>query len=166
MHILVDRFIDLLVNVADRSHCVESGQDVTGFVVVEDGRCLGVVGKHSFFESFLCVVLSLHQRFAGYVVFTLNLWWIKLSVVTTTTGCVDTAAFDPLDQDIVINLELKNLINLHLSGLEHLVEFLCLHICARETVEQNSSFTFWVVKTFVNQANDKLVRNKLTGLHN
>ena len=81
-----------------------------------------MVGTHSLDEGLLVVIGSLHKIVTGQVILTSNLGRVELDVVRSAGSLVNTAAFNSLDEDLVINLELNNLIDALALSSHHRVE--------------------------------------------
>ena len=145
MNVLVEDLIDVLADRFNRGHSINCIEKVLLIVVSEDGRSHCVVCLHSLSEYLSIVILALDERLTSQVVLSLNLGWVELYVVASSTCRVNAASLNSLHEDIIIDLELDGLVDLLTARAKHAVKFLGLNSCPGEAVQEESSLALWVL---------------------
>ena len=67
-------------------------------------------------------------------------------MVATSTGWMDATAFNALNKNAFINVELQHSINVHFILLEHLIKLFSLNNGSGESVKQNTTSTLGIFK--------------------
>ena len=146
-------------------HGVDGEKLVLLLIETEDGSGLSVVGAHSLDEGLLVVIRSLDESITGLVVLALNLGRVELDVVRSAGSLVNTAAFNSLDEDLVINLELNNLIDALALSSHHRVELLSLNGSSGEAIEEHAVEASRRGHVLLEQTDDELVVDEATSGH-
>lgn len=122
---------------------------------------LRVIDTQSFANRFLAVVFALNEPLTGLVVQTRHLRRVEGDVIDATTGLVNTPTRDPLDNVLVRHAYLDNMVDVDL-GIDH---GLRLWKRPRETVEQETVFAIGFANSFLDQTDDYVIRDELSGVH-
>ena len=125
-----------------------------------------MVGTHSLLKSLSSVIFTVEQVLTSDIILAFNLRRVELDVVAATTGLMDSTASDSLFKNLFVDLELKHTVNVHLLLGHHSVELTSLDLSSGETVEKDSTLTLRVGHVLLNEANDDLVGDKTTSIHN
>jgi len=124
-----------------------------------------MVGGHALSQGFASVVLAVHQGLASNVVLAFDLGWVEFQVVAAATGLMNTTAFDSFGEHFFVDFELKHSVDLSVVLGEHAVELLGLDLGSWETVEENTTFTLWLLQVVLDESNDKVIWDEIATLH-
>lgn len=77
-------------------------------VEIDQRLCELSVHLKTMLDRFRFVVFTLHQRFAGHIVAERNAWTVESGVVDPATGQMHPTTFDPVDYDLVRNVQVNH----------------------------------------------------------
>ena len=78
---------------------------------------------------------------------------------------MDSPTLNTFSQDFFIDFELEHLIDVHATASEHVIELLSLDNGTGETIEKDSTLALRVAEVVIDEANDELVGNEFSALH-
>ena len=78
---------------------------------------------------------------------------------------MDSTAFNPVAEDLLIDGKFEDAVDVHVFAFEHGVKLLSLGNITGETVKKHTSLALGITKVVLDKANDKLVGHELTTLH-
>mmetsp|Transcript_5832 Transcript_5832/g.15227 ORF Transcript_5832/g.15227 Transcript_5832/m.15227 type:complete len:303 (+) Transcript_5832:72-980(+) len=134
-------------------------------IVIHHRRGLVVEGAEALAQRALVVVGADHERLARVVVAHRHERLPELRVVTPAARRVDQPASDALDKQLVVNLHLDDVVELHALVRQHPVELLRLLHRARKTIEDEAVLAVGPVDRLADDAHHNLVGDEPARLH-
>lgn len=104
----VEALLNLNLHIVRFLRCVHLEVHALSLIVIRDRRRLLVIVREARFECLGIVILSLNQVLARLVVLAFDLGWVEFDVVRSAGRRVNSAAFDTLDEDGVVEGELDD----------------------------------------------------------
>ena len=164
-HVCEKSLLDLTFDVSNRCSGVEGAKIVTLLVVFKNWCSLSVVGCHALSKCLPSVIFALHEWFSSHIIYTLDLRRIKRDMIRSAAGLMDPTTLNSLNEHLLVYLEIKDTIDVHTLRLEHGVKLFGLSNCTGESIKENTSLTLRLIQAIADEANDELVRDEFSALH-
>ena len=120
-----------------------------------------MINRQTATHCFFLVVLSLHQRFTGYVVEAFLFWCVVDDVIGPARGKMGASATDSFDDFVVINRDFQNGIDMNTVFFQRV----SLRYGARETVKQKPGIAVILGDAFLNQPHNQIVGYQFPYVH-
>ena len=116
--------VDLGSHIIDRLEAVDV-IDLTSVSVVVDDRVSGLVeGFKSGSKGFSGVILAVHERLSSDIVLALNLRRAGSQMVRASRGGVNSASYNSVTENFLVDLEVDDLVNSLATSFHHLIKSL------------------------------------------
>ena len=86
-------------------------------------------------------------------------------MIASATTWMNSPANYSFSKLIFVYFEFNNLVNVHLRFFEHCIKFFGLNYSSWKTIEEDTSFTLWLLHCILNKLNDDLIGNQSPSLH-
>src|SRR5205085_1286360 len=162
----VESLVDRLADHLDAGHAVDPPNDPLRLVIRQDRCGLAAIFGHAGADRFLIVVGAALEFVAAADVAGAGLDRLLVAVVIgRVADRAGEAAGDPVDEGVLIHLQLDYKIELAAAPVEQSVQRLRLAERARIAVEDHALLRREAGKLLVNQLVDDLVGDQLTRVH-